>query len=29
MKHKYFYDYYTYAVYKDNASASMWEAHGA
>jgi predicted amidophosphoribosyltransferase len=25
MKHKYFYDYYTYAVYKDNASASMWE----
>jgi predicted amidophosphoribosyltransferase len=25
LKHKYFYDYYTYAVYKDNASASMWD----
>lgn len=24
LKHKYFYDYYTYAVYKDNASSSMW-----
>ena len=25
LKHKYFYDYYTYAIYKDNASTSMWE----
>ena len=24
LKHKYFYDYYTYAVYKDNATSSMW-----
>lgn len=25
LKHKYFYDYYTYANYKDQASTSMWE----
>ena len=24
LKHKYYYDYYTYSVYKDNASTSMW-----
>ena len=25
LKHRYFYDYYTYAVYKDNATSSMWD----
>lgn len=25
LKHKYFFDYYSYGKYKDNASASMWE----
>ena len=25
MKHKYFFDYYPYGAYKDNASASMWD----
>ena len=25
LKHKYFYDYYSYAVYKDHARASMWD----
>jgi len=25
LKHKFFYDYYTYAIYKDNASNSMWD----
>lgn len=25
LKHKYFYNYYTYGLYKDNASSSMWE----
>jgi len=24
LKHKYFFDYYPYGTYKDNASASMW-----
>ena len=26
LKHKYFYDYYPYGMYKDNASSYMWEA---
>lgn len=25
LKHKYYYDYYTYSFYKDNASSSMWD----
>ena len=25
LKHKYFFDYYPYGTYKDNASASMWD----
>jgi predicted amidophosphoribosyltransferase len=25
LKHRYFYDYYTYAIYKDNATSSMWD----
>jgi predicted amidophosphoribosyltransferase len=25
MKHKYFFEYYPYSTYKDNASASMWD----
>lgn len=26
LKHKYFYEYYPYSMYKDNANSSMWEA---
>ena len=25
LKHKYYYDYYTYSLYKDNATSSMWD----
>lgn len=25
LKHKYYYDYYTYSLYKENATSSMWD----